>query len=342
MKNRELLETLLATSSPSGFEIDSQLKLIKELEEIDDAVIKQNNGNVIHILNPNSKVKLLFTAHIDEVALVVKKINDNGTCTLVAIGNALPYMYAGQHVKILADNQEVSGVIGYLPSMEKGIEVQDLILDIGATSKEDAERLVSVGNAVVVDSTYKYLANDRLSGRALDNKLSVYILAELLKRVKGKTDLGIYFSSTVGEETTGRGAVSAVNFVKPNCAIVIDVNYATDIKYRENLIGDVNLGKGVNLIQGSLMNKVLTNRFINIAKDNKIPYQITASPSKTFTDIDYMYSYNGDTPCYLIGIPLRYMHSSVEVCDLKDVDAILDLLEKFILEYDKNMSFSPF
>ncbi len=342
MKDRKLLETLLETPSPSGYEIDIQKKLIDELKEIDDTVIKQQNCNVVHVLNPNSETRILFAAHIDEIGLYIKKINADGTCAVGQIGNVRPYMYLGQRVRILTGEKDVFGVIGYLPQMDKGVQVKDFILDLGVSSKEEAEKTVSVGNAIVVDGTYRYLANGTMAARALDNKISVYIFAELLKRIKGKTDIGIYFAATVGEETTGRGAASAVQSVKPNCAIAIDVTSATDVRYRDDLVNDIKLGGGVCLTEGSLMNKVLHKEFLKLAKLNNIPYQIAVESSKTYTDIDYMYDFNSGTPCYLMSVPLRYMHSSVETCDLNDVDGIIDLLEQFVLNYKKNTSFDPF
>jgi endoglucanase len=170
----------------------------------------------------------------------------------------------------------------------------------------------------------------------------VYIFIEALKRVKGKTDIGLYLATTVGEETTGRGASSSIQKVNPNCAISIDVTYASDLPYREHLTNDVYLGKGAALTEGSLMNKIIHKKCIDICKEKQIPYQIEVAPGRTFTDTDTMHSYFEGTPCYLISIPLLYMHSSVEVCDLKDVDHIIDLVVEFILSFDKNQTFNPF
>ena len=226
--------------------------------------------------------------------------------------------------------------------MDKGIKATDLILDLGASSVEEAKKLVRVGNPVMVDRSYTYLANDFLSAKALDDKLAVYIFLEAIKKVKGKTDLGIYLATTVGEETTGRGAHSAVAKVNPTCAISLDVTYAADINYRENLFNDVYLGKGPALTEGSLMNKVIHKDMINICEDLNIPYQIETAPSRTYTDTDSMYTHFEGVPCYLLSIPLRYMHSSVEVCNLKDVDMLIDLIAEYILRFDPKKSLNPF
>ena len=170
--------------------------LIEATKDIFDEVITQQNYNVVHVLNPKSDVKILLAAHIDEVGMVINKINADGTCRLEQIGGARPYMYSGQSVVVLTEQGEVPGVIGYLPNMDKGIRATDLILDLGATSALEAKKLVRVGNPVMVNRTYTYLANDFFTGKALDDKLAVYIFLEAIKKVKGKTDLGNRFEKS--------------------------------------------------------------------------------------------------------------------------------------------------
>lgn len=341
MQDKSLLEKLLSTHSPSGYELKIQKMLINELKEVADGLITNQNLNVVHYLNKEAETKILFAAHIDEIGAVINKIYENGTCRVESIGGARPHMYAGQHVKVLTKNQEVPGVFGYTPNMDN-LKFTNLILDLGTSSKEETEKLVQVGDPVVVDRTYTYLANNHLAAKALDDKLAVYIFAEVLKRVKGKTNKGIYLASTVGEETTGRGASVAVQQVKPTCIICIDVTYASDINYRENLTNDVSLGKGVCLTEGSLMNKCLHNRFLDICKKNNIPYQMEVAPSRTYTDTDSMHSYFEGTPSYLISIPLRYMHSSVEVCSLDDVEKIIELVTEFVITLEDDFNYNPF
>lgn len=341
MKKYLFLEQLLTTHSPSGYEIKTQKLLMNELKEIKDAVITNQNGNVIHIINQDAKTKILLAAHIDEVGLIINKINQDGTCSLERIGGARPYMYAGQHVIVINDNQEIKGVIGYTAKMNN-LEISDLILDLGTSTKEETKKLVSVGNPVVVDRSYSYLANNMLAAKALDDKLAVYICSEVFKRLKNNTNHGIYFASTVGEETTGRGAATAVQEVEPTLTICLDVTYATDINYRENLSGDVALGKGITLVEGSLMNKQVHQRFKQVCEKLNKPYQIEVAPARTYTDIDSMYTYFKGTPTYLISIPLRYMHSSVEVCSLNDVEDIIEILTTFIQTLETDFNYQPF
>lgn len=342
MENKELLEMLLSTPSPSGYELNMQKKLIEYMKDVDEEVITSENYNVVHVLNPNAKTKILFSAHIDEIGVVINKINDNGICEVEPIGGARAYMYAGQHVYVLTKNGKVPGVFGYLPHMDKGITVADLRLDLGVSSREEALKIVNIGDPITHQMCYSYLNNNRLAAKALDDKIAVYIFLSLMKRLKGKTDLGIYVSTSVGEETTCRGVEAAVKTVKPNAVICADVTYAADLNYRENLHGEIALGKGPVLTEGSLMNKKLDQLFINAAKDLEINTQREVAPGRTYTDSDYSYYQGLSTPTYLVSIPLRYMHSSVEVCDLQDIKQIIDLMEKFVLNFNANTSFNPF
>lgn len=341
MLDKTLLEKLLSTHSPSGYELNIQKLLIKELSDVSEGIITNQNYNLINYINKDAKTKILLLTHIDEIGLVINKIYDNGTCRVENIGAIRPHMYAGQHVKVLNNGKEIPGVFGYTPNMDN-LKTTNLILDLGTNSKEETQKLVEIGCPVIVDRTYTYLANNHLAAKALDDKLAVYIGAEVLKRCKNKTNHGIYLASTVGEETTGRGASASVQQVKPTCCICIDVTYASDINYRENLTNDVSLGKGVCLTEGSLMNKLLHKRFKEICQNKNIPYQMEVAPSRTYTDSDSVFNYFTSTPTYLISIPLRYMHSSVEVCNLDDVENIINLITEFVLTLEDNFNLNPF
>ena len=190
---------------------------------------------------------------------------------------------------------------------------------------------------------YVPLNGTMFSARALDDRLGAFICLETLKRVKERgSKNGVYVSTTVGEETTGRGAMAAAYQIKPTCAIIIDVTYANDLPYRENLSGTVALGKGPALCIGSEMNKVMFERMKQAAKNLNMEVQFEIAPASTFTDTDDIYHSEAGIPSYLVSIPLRYMHSSVEVCDLKDSEEIIELLTEFICELDSDTSFDPF
>lgn len=340
---RELLYKLLKTPSPSGSELNIQKLVIEEMKDISDKVITHHNYNVINVINPESPTKILLCGHIDEISLYIEKINSNGTCQLARAGGIRPHMYAGHHVRVINQkNEEIYGVIGYTPNMEK-LKHTDLVLDLGTSSKEETEKLISVGDPVVHVMDYTELQNNFLAGRALDDKLGVYIVLEALRRSKERgAKVGVYASSTVGEETTGRGARMAAQVVNPTCAIAVDVSYATDMNYLEGLTGDTSLGKGPILTRGSIMNPKIHDKLLEHANKLGIKIQLDISTSRSYTDADDIYDRHYGIPTYLISIPLRYMHSSVEVCSMKDVEEIIELITEFIVNFDENMEFDPF
>lgn len=345
MIDKNLLYELLKVPSPSGYELPIQKKVIELMKPYSDKVITHHNYTVVNVINPESKVKVLLCGHIDEIGLCINDINSDGTCKVERIGGIKPYVYIGQHVNVVKkDGSTVPGVIGYVPNLNKGgLDTSDLILDLGTDSKEETKQLVSIGDAVVFASEYRFLANNKLTGRALDDKLGAYICLEALKKVKAaKSTNGVYAATTVGEETTGRGAKMAADLVNPTMAIVVDVTFAVDVNYRDNPRGEARLGKGPVITVGSTMNDELHRLMLESIERQNLNYQVEVAPSSTYTDVDSIYHRQNGIPTYLISIPLRYMHSAVEVCDLQDIDDIINLIADVILHVDENTNFDPF
>ncbi len=345
--NKELLFKMLNFPSISGYEIPFQRMLIDELKDLDDEVITHHSGNVIHVVNPTSSVKVMLLAHIDEIGLVIESIEDNGTCKLTNVGSIRPEMYVGQHVRVVKFTQKgfntVPGVIGYPPKYQDGhVKVENLILDLGVSSREEAKKLVSMGDPVIHTSNYVELENENLASRALDDKISAFIGIETLRKVKERSSNGVYLATTVGEETTGRGACFSTVDVNPTCAIALDVGSSSDVMYRDDFTRNVSLGKGGMLTYNSADNKILFDKLEKIAIEKNIPVQYVVEVSRTYTDFDQVFKNNKGIPSTLISVPLRYMHSAVEVCSLKDVDYISDLLVEFICSLTEKDTFDPF
>lgn len=345
--DKEFFEKLLTTPSISGKELYMQKLLIDELKEIDDEVITHHSYNVVHVVNKDSKVKVMLAAHIDEIGLIIEQVLDNGICKLSNVGAIKPEMYVGQTVNVVKFNENgyeyIPGVIGYNPNYNTGkMTVEDLNLDLGTLSKEETLNLVNIGDVVIHQDKVTYLKNDLISSRALDDKIATFICCEVLKRVKNESKNGVYFASTVGEETTGRGSVFATSMVNPTLAIILDVGSSSDVAYRNNFTRDIKLGGGPMFTVSSYGNEKLCNMLKSVAIKHSIPHQEVVEYSKSWTDLDTIYKQNGGIPSTLISIPLRYMHSAVEVGSLKDVKYIIDLLVEFIKELDEPISFDPF
>ncbi len=348
MKNLDFLKKMLEVPSPSGSEFEIQKLIINEMKDYDDKVFTHHNLNVVHAINTNSKVKVLLSGHVDEISLIVEEIRENGTIRVCANGGIRPYCYIGQHINVIHKDfngkiTKVPGIVTYLPEMQKGIETKNLIIDLGYDKKEDTEKVVTIGDPIIHESTYKELANNRFCARALDDRLGAFICLEAMKRVKEKGGKnGVYVSTTVGEETTYRGALAAADNIKPTCAIIVDVTYASDINYRENLTNPVALGKGPALTRGGSINDRLEQIVLNAANKLSIKTQFEVASSRTYTDLDGIFTSQGGIPSYLISIPLRYMHSAVEVCDLKDVEEIIQLITQVILDIKEDETFNLF
>jgi len=348
LQNKDLLFNMLKIASPSGDELEIQKYLIEAMKNVDDKVYTHHNMNVVHAINPDSSVKILLAGHVDEISLVIEEIRSNGTCRLCSNGGIKPYVYLGQHVNVYHVDEDgnrnvVPGVITYLPHMDKGVSVNDLILELGVDSKEEAEKLVRIGDAVCHKSDYVELANGRLAARALDDRLGAFICLEAMRRAKERgCKNGVYTATTVGEETNGRGASAAADQIKPVCSLIVDVTYASDINYRENLTNPISLGKGPGLTRCGYINKKLEKLVSDAAKKLNMRVQYEIATSRTYTDGDSVYHRQGGIPTYLFNIPLRYMHSAVEVCDYQDVEDIIELMTEVIMSIDENTSFNPF
>ena len=343
----KLFEKILKTPSISGKELYIQKLLIEELKDVDDEIITHHSYNTVHVLNKDAKVKVLLAAHIDEIGLIITDILPNGICKVSNVGAIRPEMYVGQRVNVVKFQnnayQYIPGVISYQAKADNSKpETSDLILDLGTLTKEETLNLVSIGDVVIHPDNVTYLENNLISSRALDDKIATFICCEVLKRLKNQTKNGVYFASTVGEETTGRGSVFTTSMINPTLAIILDVGSSSDVQYYHVSNRNVSLGHGPMFTVASNGNEILTDLLKKTAIKNNIPYQEVVEYSKTYTDFDTIYKQNGGIPSTLISIPLRYMHSSVEVGSLTDVEYIIQLLVEFIKDLDENISFDPF
>lgn len=341
--NKEFLYDLIATPSPSGAELNIQKKIISYLEK-DCDFIRHHSNALVSYINQESSSKIMLAAHVDEIGLMISKIDSNGLCHVIRVGGVYPATYIASRVQIITKNGIVKGIFGNGRAISKDkIEVSDLLLDIGVDDYESAAKLVSVGDYVVHDYTYDELAGNRLAARALDDRIGAFICVEALKKVKElKTTNGVYVATTVGEETTMRGASFVANIVKPTLALVVDVTFATDVDGGSANTGTVKLGGGPVLDHSSIVNKKINALLEKTAAKHNISLQYDVAPGRTGTDADKIHFDGSGIPVALVSIPLRYMHSCSELCDMKDVMECIDLISHFLVEYDENTNLNPF
>ncbi len=339
--NREFLKELLATPSVSGYEEAIQRKALAFGKGFAHTQRTDPSGNAISVVNPQAAHKILLCGHIDEIGFVVTHIDGSGLLHLTGAGGVRPRLYIGSPVQVMHGGQRVSGVIATSSDLlrKERTEASDLLVDIGADSKEEAAKLVSIGDPVCADVAMTELLNDRFTCRALDDKTGAFVVLEAAKMAaeKGAT-MGIYAATTVGEETSGRGAYYASTRIKPDCAIAVDVTWASDAPgATPTTTGEVKLGAGPVLCRASVVNKPMNALLEQVAKEEGIDIQWEIATGHTGTDGDTANRAGEGVPMALVSIPLRYMHSSVEVGSWKDLDDCIRLLSAFLVRLSAEM-----
>lgn len=347
--NREFLKELLETPSVSGHEEKNQKKALAFGKQFAGRQLTDPSGNVISVVNPQAEHRVLLCGHMDEIGFIVTHIDSEGRLHVAKAGGVDSCLYVGSPVQVWHGENMVSGVVAVTSELLKKekVEPSDLIVDIGADSKEEALKAVSVGDPVCADVQVKELLNDRFTCRALDNRTGAFVVLEAAKRAAELgVSAGIYAATTVGEETTMRGAYYAASRVKPTCALAVDVTWASDaLGCDPASTGEVKLGGGPVLCMGSAVNKKMNGLLQKTAEEVGIAVQWEIATGRTGTDGDSVNLTGEGVPMALVSIPLRYMHSSVEVGSWKDLENCIELIAQFLLrlskELEQGFSFSP-
>ena len=340
--NKEFLYEMLDTMSVSGHEIGLQKKVIREMTPYADDIRTDYTGNVICVLNPDAEFKVLLAGHIDEIGLVVTQICGSGLLKVAKAGGIRANTYPGHQVMI--GEKKIPGVVILNDSMKGDIKDKDLYIDIGARDAEDARNYVEEGDPVHLHTYHLPLQNGLLCARAIDDRGGAFIVLEALKKAKQMgCRIGVYAATTVGEETTMRGAYWAASCVKPDIAIAVDVTYAQDYPGTDPAeSGDVKLGAGPVICNSSIANRKVNELLKACAKEKNIPYQIESFLGRTGTDADKMHQSGEGVVTALLSLPLRYMHSPSEVCQIQDIEHAIDLLAQFLCSVDSSTVIDPF
>lgn len=345
--NKYFLDSLIKTPSPSGDEIAVQKKMKAYMSSFADEIRTDASGNVIGIINPDADFKVLLAGHSDEIAWMVSHITGEGYLNVVKCGGIQASLALGMRVRIYTSSGIINGIVGVQAAHHGGskgeVKPSSLFIDCGFANKEEAAKQVTIGDYVLYDMDSMDLQNGRYAGRALDNRSGAFIISQVLKELSvRRPKVGVYAVSTVNEETNAGGAYFAASQIKPNVAIACDVTFATDYPGNNPAeICEVKLGGGPVLAKGSMINKKANEWLAKAAKDNDVNIQLELTPRSTGTDADKMrFTGEGTTVC-LVSLPLRYMHSSSEVVDLKDIEEEIKLLVEAILALEGNESFKP-
>ncbi|MFO8144164.1 MAG: M42 family metallopeptidase [Candidatus Syntrophosphaera sp.] len=342
-KNLKFLKDLVSAPSPSGFEAPAQKVVREYLKHYADKISGDNNGNLIALKKGTGKMKVMVVGHADEIGLIVNHIDEQGYLYVKSLGGFDVNLLPGLRLDIYHAGKIVRGIIGKKPiHMMRGDDnnskpkMEDLWIDIGAKDKKDAQKKVSIGDIITYHSKFEQLSDDLIVSKATDNKVGVYIAAAVMQQLANKEIFPDYYAvSSVGEETTMRGARTSAWQIEPDIAIAVDVTFTSDIPGADKRkYGDVSLGKGPTLSIGAAMHPAIHEKLLAIARKNRIPYQLEIAPGRTGTDADAIHDLKRGAAMAVVGIPNRYMHSPNEVISLKDLDSAVKLISAFILSLD--------
>ena len=342
--DREFLFHLLETPSPTGFEMRGQQVWADWIKAYAPDVACDAYGSTWATLPGKSTRIIMLEAHADEIGYMIKHIDERGFLRIDRVGGSDAATARGRRLTILGDKGNVSGIIGntaiHLRRDESGQEkapaVHELWVDVGAASADEVAALgIRVGHPAVYQDGPLELANKRLIGRAIDNRIGSYIIAQVMKRIaagKKKPAFTLICLNAVQEEIGGNGAMMATYRLKPDLCLCLDVTHATDTPGIDAAkFGSVKLGGGPSLSHGTANHPHVVQRLIDVANKSKLTIQHEASSRFTGTDTDKIFHSREGIPSALVSLPLRCMHSVVETAHLDDIAHTIDLLTEFVL-----------
>ena len=344
----EFLKTLLTTPTPSGYESPGQRVWCDYARQFADEVSTDAYGNAVAVLNPGGDPKILLDGHVDELGLMVKHIDDKGYVYFQRIGGVDPATVRNKRVDIHTAKGTVRGVIGAtaIHLQERGKEpkapkMHECWIDIGAKDGKAAKARVAIGDPATFVDSFEMLDKSIAIARAMDNRIGTWAVIEALRIAKAaKPACAIYACSSIQEETGCNGAQMQVANIKPHAAVAVDPTHATDSPGIDHKIhGEVKLGKGPTVSIGRENHPVLVERLRKVAGKTKIGLQVETFSKTGGTDAMVMWTKNGGIPSAIVSLPVRYMHSTVELVDMRDLQKTANWLTAFVLDIKKGERF---
>ncbi|MFH1320044.1 MAG: M42 family metallopeptidase [Bacteroidota bacterium] len=349
-KSLKFLEEYINNPSPTGYEAEGQKIWLNYIKPYIDDHIVDTYGTTVGIINPDEKYKVVIEAHADEISWFVNYITKEGFIYLIRNGGSDHQIAPSKRVNIHTENGIVKAIFGWPAihtrdrSKEVSPKVKNIFLDCGCDSKEEVEKLgVHVGCVVTYEDPFMVLNKQYYVGRALDNRMGGFMIAEVARLIsenKTKLPYGLYITNSVQEEVGLRGAEMITQTIKPNLAIVTDVTHDTQTPMLEKKeLGDIFCGKGPVLTYGPAVQNNLLKLIIDVANKKKISFQRDAASRVTGTDTDaFAYSLGGVASA-LISLPLKYMHTTVESVHKDDVENVIMLMYETLKSIKKDQDF---
>ncbi|MBN2732838.1 MAG: M42 family metallopeptidase [Balneolaceae bacterium] len=350
---REFLEQLLITPSPTGFESAGQKVWTNYVEQFSDDLETDAYGSAVAKLNTSFDViTVMLEAHCDEIGMIVQHITEKGFVHVNKLGGSDSTIARAKRVNIHNKRGIVSGVIGntaiHLQDKKNGGGDQpawkDIYIDIGATSREEALEMIQIGDPITYADNFEFLSDDILTGRALDNRIGGFVIAQVLKRLwenRSNLNVNVMALNSVQEEVGGYGARMMSYRLEPDMALVTDVTHATDTPGINNAEhGLVKLGEGPVVQHGGANHPSIVTFIEEVSKTKEISLQHDAVSVRTGTDTDSIFYQKTGIPSGLISLPLRYMHSPVETASVADINSLINLMTECILSLEPDQTFS--
>jgi putative aminopeptidase FrvX len=346
------LQRCMNTASPSGFEVPLAQVWKEEADGFADRTWSDVKGNAYAVLNESGSPRVMLAGHADEIGLMITRIDDDGYLQFSTIGGFDPQVLPGQRVRIQTKHGEVLGAIGRTAvhllekdDKEKVVRLRELWIDIAATSKEDAESMVQIGDPAVLDYSYAKMTNGMVIARGFDDRVGAFVVLEALRLLGAmKPSCAVYAVATAQEEVGFGGARASSYGIDPQVAIAVDVEHATDtpgIGDGKRRVGDVRLGRGPAIGRGPHINHRVFELLTETADRHQIQYQPVGISGETGTDCDAIHDMRAGVATGVVSIPNRYMHSPCEIIHLEDVENTARLIAETVAGIDEKTDFVP-
>ncbi|SET73489.1 M42 family metallopeptidase [Hymenobacter actinosclerus] len=349
----DFLQKYLNNPSPTGFEKEGQQLWLEYLKPYIDEYFVDTYGTVVGVINPEAEYKVVIEAHADEISYFVNFITESGFLYLRKNGGSDPLVAPSKRVNIHTKKGIVKAVFGWpaihtrKPDQDKAPTMETVFLDCGASSKEEVEEMgIHVGSVVTFEDEFMVLNDKFYVGRALDNRIGGFMIAEVARRLHEegkKLPFGLYIVNAVQEEIGLRGAEMIAHRIQPDVAIITDVTHDTQSPmYEKKTSGDLFCGKGPVITYGPAVQNNLRDLIIETAQNAEIPFQRAAATRATGTDTDAFAYSNAGVAAALISLPLKYMHTTVETVHKDDVQHVIDLIYETVLRIEDKQDFRYF
>lgn len=352
-KSMEFMTSYLNNASPTGYEWSGQKLWMEYLKPYVDTFITDTYGTAVGVINPEAEYKVVIEGHADEISWYVNYINEEGLIYVIRNGGSDHQIAPSKRVNIHTDKGIVQGVFGW-PAIhtrrgekETCPKLDNIFIDVGCKNKKEVEELgVHVGCVITYPDELTILNKDKLVCRAIDNRMGGFMIAEvarLLYENKKELPFGLYITNSVQEEVGLRGAEMIAERIKPNVAIVTDVTHDTTTPMIDKKTqGEARIGDGPVITYAPAVQQKLRDLIIKAAEDNAIPIQRAASSRATGTDTDAFAYSNQGVASALISLPLRYMHTTVEMVHKEDVENVIKLIYHSVLSIENKENFCYF